>query len=110
MPDLAIPYEALRDFADVLESIRSRMNATGHTFDGYEDDMGDGGVNDALNDFVDNWRDGRTEIDGQLTTMKDIALSIVEAFEDTDRQRATDLQDGASGEGSGGGNGEAQPV
>jgi hypothetical protein len=110
VPDLVISFDDLEDFADTVESIRTRMNATGHTFDGYEDDMGDGDVADALNDFVDNWRDGRTEIDGQLTTVREIALSIIEAFEDTDFDRARDLQEGTEGGGDDGGGGGQQPV
>ncbi|MGP3968016.1 hypothetical protein [Streptomyces sp. 6N223] len=107
MPDLVISFQDLRDFAEALESIRTRMNATGQTFDNYEDDMGDGDVRDALQDFVDNWRDGRAEIDGQLTTVRDIAESIADDFEGVDTQYASDLREGAEGEGEGGG---AQPA
>jgi hypothetical protein len=108
MPDLGIPYDLLEDFADTLESIRNRMNATGQTFDNYDEDVGDDEVRDKLNDFVDNWRDGRDEIDGQLTAMKEISLGTVQVFQDLDTEHADQLRENSGG-GDGGG-GDSQPA
>lgn len=103
MPDLRVPFDVLENFADTMESIRTRMNATGRTFDNYGDDVGDDGVRDALDSFVDNWRDGRDEIDGQLTSMKEIAQGIVTGFTDLDDGIAASL----TSEGDGGGDQQA---
>lgn len=107
MSDLQIPFEVLETFSTEIESVRNRMNATGHTFENYEDDMGDDSVRDALTDFVDNWRDGRKEIDGQLTALKEIADGVVTGFTDLDQGYADNLR---SSGGEGGGGGEQQPV
>jgi hypothetical protein len=105
MPDLGIPFDVLEEFASALESVRTRMNATGQTFDNYEEDVGDDEVRDRLQDFVDNWRDGREEIDGQLTTMKEIAEGTVQVFSELDHDQAATLT-----ENSGDGGGDQQPV
>ncbi|MFE0688430.1 hypothetical protein H7827_19100 [Streptomyces sp. JH002] len=96
---LGIPFEALESFGGEVDSIKSRMNGLGRTFDGYEDDLGDSGVVDALDSFVDNWRDGRGEIDEQLTSIKEITQNIITFFSDVDGEYAAELSEDGSGGG-----------
>jgi hypothetical protein len=51
MPDLRIPFEG-----SALESIRTRMNATGQTFDNYDEDVRDDEVRDAREQRRRRWR------------------------------------------------------
>ncbi|MFB4194512.1 hypothetical protein [Streptomyces carpaticus] len=103
--DLGIPFEALEEFGGELDSIKNRMNGLGRTFDSYEEDLGDSGVVEALDSFVDNWRDGRAEIDEQLTSLKDMTQNIITFFTDVDGEYAAELQSGGSD-----GGGQQQPV
>ncbi|MFF2376350.1 hypothetical protein ACFVUW_18405 [Streptomyces xiamenensis] len=99
--DLGIPFEALETFGGEVDSIKNRMNGLGRTFDAYEDDLGDSGVVEALDSFVDNWSDGRSEIDQQLTSMKEMAQNIITFFSDVDGEYASELTDDGSGGGGG---------
>ncbi|GAB3127759.1 hypothetical protein GCM10027160_52740 [Streptomyces calidiresistens] len=95
--DLKVPYEMLEEFGEELESVRTRMNATGRTVENYEDDIGDSSVRKALEDFVSNWRDGRQRIDDQLTALKEIADMVVEEFSALDREYEASLEGNAEG-------------
>jgi hypothetical protein len=106
MTDLAVPIEMLEGFAGEVSSIRTRMNATGQTFENYEDDVGDDRVKSALESFVSNWKDGRKEIDGQLEAIKEITDTILQTFDELE----TDLEAGLEGDGSEGGGDPNGPV
>ncbi|WP_103504807.1 MULTISPECIES: hypothetical protein [Streptomyces] len=102
VPDFGLP-DNLGEFASDVESVRNRMNGTGSMVDRYEDDLGDSRVKNALESFVDNWKDGRAEIDGQLEAVKDITDLVVETIRDLE----TDLESGLQGDGGGGGGQQA---
>jgi hypothetical protein len=97
--ELKVPIEMLEGFSGEVASVRTRMNATGQTFESYEDDVGDDRVKSALESFVSNWKDGRKEIDGQLEAIKEITDVILQTFDELE----TDLKSGLEGDGSGGG-------
>ena len=101
MSDLAVPISMLEGFSGEVNSVRTRMNATGQTFESYENDVGDDRVKSALESFVSNWKDGRKEIDGQLEAIKEITDLIVTTFEELE----ADLEAGLEGDGS-----EQQPT
>ncbi|WP_165987861.1 hypothetical protein [Streptomyces sp. YIM 98790] len=105
MSDLKVPFEMLENFGGEMQSIKNRMNGTGQDVENYEDDMGDDRVKKALEDFVDNWRDGRKEIEGQLEAIKEISDQVVDTFRTMDH----DLESSLEGDGSEGGGGD-QPV
>ncbi|MFD5648860.1 hypothetical protein [Streptomyces sp. NPDC127039] len=46
--DLALPLTELEDYGRRLRSLKTRLNHTKKLFESYEDDIGDGGVNDAV--------------------------------------------------------------
>ncbi|MFJ8085047.1 chaperonin cofactor prefoldin [Streptomyces sp. SAI-170] len=111
--DLSLPLTELEDFGRRLRSIKSRMNGTKKTFESYEDDIGDGSVNNALSDFEDNWEDGREDISQQLDALAKMSDAVVREFKKLDDELAKQVNDamkvkdtrgdkGGKGDGGGG--------
>lgn len=94
---LAIPLSELEGFGGRLRSIKNRMNNTKKMFDGYEDDIGDGGVVEKLQDFESNWEDGRGDIDKQLTGLADMADTVYREATKADLDLAKSLEKGTKG-------------
>jgi hypothetical protein len=78
--DLAIPLSDLEDYGRQLRSLKTRLNHTKKLFESYKDDIGDGSVNDALDDFESNWEDGREDITQQLDALASMSDAVVREF------------------------------
>ncbi|MFD7685294.1 hypothetical protein [Streptomyces sp. NPDC059781] len=78
--DLALPLTEMEDYGRRLRSLKTRMNHTKKLFESYKDDIGDGGVNDALSDFESNWEDGREDITQQLDALASMSDAVVREF------------------------------
>lgn len=78
--DLALPLTEMEDYGQRLRSLKTRMNHTKKLFESYKDDIGDGGVNDALSDFESNWEDGREDITQQLDALAGMSDAVVREF------------------------------
>ncbi|WP_105975593.1 hypothetical protein [Streptomyces geranii] len=106
--DLTLPLSELEDYGSRLRSIKTRLNHTKKLFESYRDDIGDGTVNDALEDFESNWEDGREDITQQLDALASMSDAIVREFKKLDDELAKQVnekmkvQDTRSGDGSGG--------
>ncbi|MFE0099488.1 hypothetical protein [Streptomyces sp. NPDC059009] len=100
--DLALPLSELEHYGDRLRSIKDRMNRTKKTFQQYEDDLGDGGLYDSLEDFESGWEDGREDITQQLDALASMSDAVVREFKKLDDDLAKQAQDGVKGEGKGG--------
>jgi len=107
--DLALPLSELEDYGKRLRSLKSRLNHTRKLFESYKDDIGDGSVNDALDDFESNWEDGREDISQSFDALADMSDAVVREFKKLDvdlAKKAEDAvkpEDRASGKGSGAG-------
>ncbi|MFJ6571590.1 hypothetical protein ACIQNU_29715 [Streptomyces sp. NPDC091292] len=97
-PDLALPLSDLEDYGGRLRSIKTRLNGTKKLFQSYEDDLGDKGVYDALDDFESGWEDGREDISQQLTALADMSDAVVREFKKLDDQLAKDVSEGVKTE------------
>lgn len=107
--DLALPLSDLEDYGGRLRSVKDRMNRTKKTFESYKDDIGDGGVYDALEDFESNWEDGREDITQQLDALADMSDAVVREFKKLDDKLAKDVSEGVKdkgGKGEKGGKGK----
>ncbi|MEU5957276.1 hypothetical protein [Streptomyces sp. NPDC047525] len=107
--DLALPLSDLEDYGSRLRSVKDRMNRTKKTFESYKDDIGDGGVYDALEDFESNWEDGREDITQQLSALADMSDAVVREFKKLDDKLAKDVSEGVKdkgGKGKGKGEGD----
>ncbi|MFF8940869.1 hypothetical protein ACF1A5_01080 [Streptomyces sp. NPDC014864] len=82
--DLALPLAELEDYGRQLRSIKTRLSHTKKLFESYRDDIGDGKVNDALDDFESNWEDGREDITQQLDALADMSDAVVREFKKLD--------------------------
>ncbi|MFJ8790988.1 hypothetical protein [Streptomyces sp. NPDC102462] len=86
--DLSLPLTELEDYGRRLRSIKTRLNHTKKLFESYRDDIGDGKVNDALDDFESNWEDGREDITQQLDALADMSDTVVREFKKLDDELA----------------------
>ncbi|QEU97413.1 hypothetical protein [Streptomyces kanamyceticus] len=91
--DLSIPLTDLEDYGDRLRSVKDRMNRTKKTFESYEDDIGDSGVYDSLDDFESNWEDGREDIGQQLDQLAELSDAVVREFKKLDDDLAKQARD-----------------
>ncbi|MGW0731579.1 hypothetical protein [Streptomyces sp. NPDC002851] len=83
--DLVLSLTGLDDLAGELRSIKKRMDDTGR----FERELGQGEIGDsrafdALQNFVDGWKDGRKEIDAGLEGVSKQAQEIVDKFTEQD--------------------------
>ncbi|MFI6276588.1 hypothetical protein [Streptomyces sp. NPDC050988] len=106
-PDLALPLSELEDYGTRLRDIKTRMNHTKKLFESYEDDIGDGGVYDKLEDFESNWEDGREDINQQLDALAQMSEAIVREFKKLDDDLAKQVSEGVKSEEKGGGKGQS---
>ena len=88
---LSVDIHALNSFADNLDSIRRRMNATRDLFDSCDDAIGSHDVSSALDQFSGNWKDGRKKIDGNASKLVDAARGVADTLTGTDQQLARQL-------------------
>lgn len=79
--DLVLSLTGLGELAGELRSIKKQMDDTGR----FERELGQGELGDsrafdALQNFVDGWKDGRKEIDNGLEGVSKQAQTIVDEF------------------------------
>ncbi len=103
--DLKLPLEELEGYGRRLRSIKSRMNHTKKMFESYKEDIGDGSVNDALEDFESNWEDGREDISQQIDALADMSDAVVREFKKLDNDLAK-VKDNVKTENKGGSGGK----
>ncbi|MEU6176434.1 hypothetical protein [Streptomyces coeruleorubidus] len=102
--DLALPLSELEGYGRQLRSIKTRLNHTKKLFESYKDDIGDGGVSDALGDFESNWDDGREDITQQLDALAGMSDAVVREFKKLDDELAKQANDAVKTEDKPGGN------
>ncbi|WP_405647127.1 hypothetical protein [Streptomyces sp. NBC_00019] len=92
--DLSIPLSQLEDYGRQLRSIKTRLNHTKKLFEQYRDDIGDGSVNNSLDDFESNWEDGREDITQQLDALAKMSDAVVREFKKLDDKLAKQADEG----------------
>ncbi|MFF1294158.1 MULTISPECIES: hypothetical protein [unclassified Streptomyces] len=90
--DLSLPIAELEGYGSRLRSINTRLNHTKKLFSQYKEDIGDGSVNDALEDFESNWEDGREDITQQLGALADMSDAVVREFKKLEDELAKGLE------------------
>lgn len=91
--DLALPLGELEEYGGRLRSLKARLNHTKKLFESYKDDIGDGSVNDALDDFESNWEDGREDISQSFDALADMSDAVVREFKKLDLDLAKKAED-----------------
>jgi hypothetical protein len=90
---LVVDIDGLRDLGSTLTRITDGLDATRRTIDGVRSDLGSGDVWDALDDFEDNWDDGRGQIDKNMKAMREVLEDSVKAYEDADAELERQLRE-----------------
>jgi hypothetical protein len=84
--DLSVSLIGLSDLATGLRSIKKRMDDTGQVDRALgSGELGSGKAQDALDDFMHGWRDGRKEIDGGIDSVVKMADAVVDQLTKTDQ-------------------------
>ncbi|MES5824424.1 hypothetical protein [Streptomyces sp. RG80] len=91
--DLSLPLSELEGFGRRLRSVKDRLNHTKKLFEQYKDDIGDGSVNGALDDFESNWEDGREDITQQLDALAKMSDAVVREFKKLDDELAKQVNE-----------------
>jgi len=90
---LVVDIDGLTDLSSSLTRITDGLNATRRTIDGVRDDLGSGDLWDALDDFENNWDDGRGQIDKNMKAMKEVIDDSVKAYADADAELERQLRE-----------------
>ena len=90
---LVVDIDGLRDLGSTLTRITDGLDATRRTIDGVRSDLGSGDVWDALDDFENNWDDGRGQIDKNMKAMREVLEDSVKAYEDADAELERQLRE-----------------
>lgn len=92
---LAISLTGLDHLAGQLRSIKRRMDDTGNfKRELGHDELGASRAFDALQEFLDGWKDGRKEIDNGIDAAAKQAEAIVEKFTKLDLDLKNQLEKG----------------
>jgi len=90
---LVVDIDGLTDLSSGLTRITDGLNATRRTIDGVRADLGSGDLWDALDDFENNWDDGRGQIDKNMKAMKEVIDDSVKAYADADAELERQLRE-----------------
>jgi hypothetical protein len=90
---LVVDIDGLRDLGSTLTRITDGLDATRRTIDGVRFDLGSGDLWDALDDFENNWDDGRGQIDKNMKAMREVLEDFVKAYEDADAELERQLRE-----------------
>ena len=91
--------DGLSTLGTTLSSITDTLNATRSLIEAVRSDLGSGDVWDALDDFENDWDDGRGQIEKNMKAMKQIMDDCVKAYNDGDEELYKSLVDSKNGEG-----------
>lgn len=89
---LTVNLDALADFADQLEHIRSSMDTAKAWMNEFAGDLGPE-VDRAINNFESHWRDGRGRVDKNCEQLIKMADQAVENLREVDNELTTKLRE-----------------
>lgn len=94
---LEVDMQGLLTLGTTLSSITDNLDATRSLIESVRDELGSGDVWDALDDFENNWDDGRGQIDENLKAMKEVMDEAVSTYDDADAELQTSLTESQEG-------------
>ncbi|QKW06513.1 hypothetical protein HUT18_08960 [Streptomyces sp. NA04227] len=101
--DLVLSLAGLGDLADLLRSIKKRMDDTGQVDRKLGNgELGSSSAFDAMDDFMSGWKDGRKEIDAGVDGVAQMAQDIVDEITKLDLELRNALLKHENKEGKGG--------
>ena len=93
MPDLVVDGVGLTALSATLSRITDNLDATRKTIEAVRNDLGSGEVWEALDDFENNWDDGRGQIEKNMNSMRELLDAAVKAYGDADQELSDSLTD-----------------
>jgi hypothetical protein len=98
---LVVDGDGLIELSSTLSRITEDLDATRSLIDGVRSELGSSDLWDALDDFEDNWDDGRGQINKNVTAMREVIDEAVRAYEEGDQSLADELRKQMDPEGAG---------
>jgi hypothetical protein len=87
MATISIPGDELAEAVNMLKDIRDRIDRTASLSSvGSDQDVGDSGLIDAVNDFDAAWKGGQERVQENADTFRKAVEGILRNFQDTDDQ------------------------
>ncbi|MFI1441500.1 hypothetical protein [Streptomyces fructofermentans] len=93
--DLRVNVDLLVESESRLKSIRREFKGLGDHTDGMSPYWGSGEIEDAMDEFVDNWDDYRAKMIKSIETVGELVKSTVDGFNGLDGDLAKGLREGA---------------
>lgn len=93
--DVNIPGDELKAAQDNLTFVHDFIDIGHHTFD-FDAAFGHGKLRGSAQHFEDKWEDGRFQLKKQVEGVRDAIGSILDTFDKTDQDAASNLNDGQS--------------
>lgn len=94
--DVNIPGDELREAQDMLGFVHDFIDIGHHTFD-FDAAFGRELSRGAAQNFENKWEDGKHQLQKQVQGVKDAIGSILDSFDKTDQDAASNLDDGQGG-------------
>jgi hypothetical protein len=79
-PDLYVDVDALQELARQLQNIKSALDDAGKRVDAFDARLGSHRIEDALDDFIGGWKDGRKEITEAINGLFDAVSGSVNTY------------------------------
>ena len=83
--DLHVDLDALAELASRLGHITGGLSRARETVDAYDPRLGSRRIEEALDDFLSGWRDGRKRIIGEVEELLAAVLGAAQAYEAAER-------------------------
>lgn len=91
--DINIPGSELREAQEMLAFVHDFIDIGRTTFD-FDAAFGRERLRDAAQNFEERWEDGRFQVKRQVVGIRDAIGSIMDSFEQVDRDAVANLDDG----------------
>lgn len=93
MADLYVDVDALTQLARQLESVKAALTAAKDEVNSYDARLGSARIENALDDFVSGWRDGRKQLIEGIDGLRQRIAGAIETY----RQQEAALSAAAGG-------------
>ena len=97
---LVVDMEGLIDLSASLARLTENLDATRRLIDGVREDLGSGDLWEALDDFENNWDDGRGQINKNMVAMGEVVVEAVDAYDQVDEDLRRQLEEQFTTQGS----------
>jgi hypothetical protein len=91
--------DMIKGCSRTLGKIHHEFDQHGNPADGYDDDLGHGGLKDAFDDFGSTWKKTRKKLSKELKKLAEYTAAAAQKYEEIDHELAKAIAD-ATGKGT----------